>query len=427
MAIENLKQNVEMIKKLVKEILHLNLEYNEQGRSDIEKELIIKQIVSDIQKLKIINNSIPEILDAISLFKKLSNQEEKVKTLVKISYIDERKGQEKVSVTLNKKDKEKYLRELDISKITLKRLRKGERKVAWEREEFRKPNFYAKLANKLFFNQANKYFVKGKLQKLNSNLRKANMVSLVTTYFSMTLLTSLFALIFGIILAIVLLILMPKNLVNIIRNLLIIFILPVISFLALYFYPYAEAKSIENRINQELPFVVLHMSAVAGSGIEPTQIFKIIALGREYKNTSKEFKKIVNQVNVYGYDLITALKNTARETSSDNLSELLNGMATTISGGGSLTLFFEKRAETLLFSYKLDKERRTKSAEAFMDIYISIVIAAPMIMMLLLILISISGMSIGLSLGQLSLIVIASVALINIIFLSLLHLGQSGY
>ena len=102
-------------------------------------------------------------------------------------------------------------------------------------------------------------------------------------------------------------------------------------------------------------------------------------------------------------------------------------MATTISGGGSLTLFFEKRAETLLFSYKLDKERRTKSAEAFMDIYISIVIAAPMIMMLLLILISISGMSIGLSLGQLSLIVIASVALINIIFLSLLHLGQSGY
>ena len=130
---------------------------------------------------------------------------------------------------------------------------------------------------------------------------------------------------------------------------------------------------------------------------------------------------------MYGYDLITALKNTARETSSRRLSELLNGIATTISGGGSLSEFLDKRAESLLFRYRLERERKTKSAETFMDIYISIVIAAPMIMTLLLILIFISGMEIGLSLLQLSVVIISVVSTINLIFLVFLHLSQPGY
>ena len=195
----------------------------------------------------------------------------------------------------------------------------------------------------------------------------------------------------------------------------------------MYFYPYFEAKGFEEKINQELPFVTIHMSAIASSGIEPTQIFKIIALSADYPNTNKEFRKIVNQVNVYGYDLINALKNTARETSSRKLSELLNGMATTISGGGSLSEFLDKRAETLLFEYKLEREKFTKSAETLMDIYISIVIAAPMIMTLLLVLISVSGFGMGLSLKLLTMVMISIVALINIIFLAFLHLRQPAY
>lgn len=424
MALENLKQNIELEKKLIKESLNLNYQISNL-REGIERELLMKSLNSAIERLRMINNSVPAILNAISPFRRLKEGEEKVKGLVKVSYVPEA-GRERISVTLEKSEKEKFLRELSLSRETLRRLKRKVKKKIQGIIEYRKPNWYAKISNKLFLKFSTKFFEEGKLKRLNSSLRKANMSSLVTTYLSIILFSTLLAFVLGIIIFAVLLF-FYTDLVSILRNVLIIFLLPLITFFFMYFYPYLEGKSIERKIEQELPFVAIHMSAIAGSGIEPTQIFKIIALGEEYEQTKNEFKKIVNQVNVYGYDLITALKNTARETSSKRLSELLNGVATTISGGGSLSEFLDKRAETLLFRYRLDKERKTKSAETFMDIYISIVIAAPMIMTLLLILIFISNIEIGLSLSQLTIIIISIVSLINIIFLVFLHLSQPGY
>jgi flagellar protein FlaJ len=217
------------------------------------------------------------------------------------------------------------------------------------------------------------------------------------------------------------------SLIRIFRNLLIILVVPALGFIGFYFYPYTERESIGRKIERELPFVTIHMSAIAGSGIEPSQIFKIIATGKEYPATRQELRKVINQVNVYGYDLVNSLRNSARATPSSKMAELFNGFATTISSGGSLPEFLDKRSETLLFDYRLDREKATRTAETFMDIYISIVIAAPMIMMLLLILISVSRISIGLSIQALTAIILGVVALINIVFLAFLQLEQTGY
>jgi archaellum biogenesis protein FlaJ (TadC family) len=124
---------------------------------------------------------------------------------------------------------------------------------------------------------------------------------------------------------------------------------------------------------------------------------------------------------------VNSLKNSAKATSSQKVADLFNGLATTISQGGNLPDFLDKRSETLLFDYKIEKEKQTKMAETFMDLYISIVIAAPMIMMLLLVLMAVSGIGIGLTLTQITLIIISIVALINIVFLAFLHIKQTGY
>jgi len=442
MAIEDLEQNIEMEKNLLKEIVIfnsqlVNLENYTYEKKDIERKLLLRSLNSVLEQIRIVNNSIPAILESISPYRKLKEGKEKIEGLIKVSYVP--KEEERVEVTIEEKEREKFVRELSLSQETLRRLRKGV-KVKGKEEffEFKKPSFYAKISNRFFLDFSTRFFNQGRLKRLNSYLRRANMPFLVTTYFSMILFSTLAALTAGILIYILLLFfaftyafpfvtVAETTLTSAFRNLLIIIALPLITFLALYYYPYAEGKSAEGKINQELPFVAIHMSAIAGSGIEPTQIFKIIALGEEYTNTKKEFRGIINQVNVYGYDLITALKNSARETSSKKMSELLNGVATTISSGGSLSEFLDKRAETLLFDYKLERERYTKSAETFMDIYISVVIAAPMIMTLLLVLIAISGIGIGMSLSQLTLIIILIVSLINILFLVFLHLSQPSF
>ena len=320
---------------------------------------------------------------------------------------------------------------------SVKRLKKDYKLEQIKFEKFKKPSLYAKISNRLFLKLTTRLFDKGYFQNLNNNLRKANFSFLSQTYVSMAFFSALIGLVASIVLLIILLFFNPglnypfltlaeeSILLRLAKNFWIIFAVPILTFVSFYFYPITERKSIAGKINQELPFVAIHMSAIAGSGIEPTSIFKIIVLSEEYPATKQEIKKLLNQINLYGYDLVSALRESARITSSAKLAELFKGLATTITSGGSLENFLEKRAESLIFDYKMDREKYTKMAETFMDLYISVVIATPMIMTILLVMMNmIPALSLGLSTPVLSFLMILGIALINVFFLVFLHLRQ---
>jgi flagellar protein FlaJ len=158
--------------------------------------------------------------------------------------------------------------------------------------------------------------------------------------------------------------------------------------------------------------------------LEPSKIFSILISTGEYPSLKKEFTKLINEINVYGFDLVSALRDCAFKSPSKKLAELYNGLATTINSGGDLRSFFEKRSQSLLFEYRLEREKYARTAETFMDIYISVVIAAPMILMLLLIMIKISGMGLPLSTSAITLIMVLGVGAVNVLFLTFLALKQ---
>jgi len=62
-----------------------------------------------------------------------------------------------------------------------------------------------------------------------------------------------------------------------------------------------------------------------------------------------------------------------------------------------------------------------------MDLYISIVIATPMIMIMLLVIISISGISTGFNPTQMTTAIIGMVAIVNVLFITFLHMKQPTY
>jgi flagellar protein FlaJ len=192
----------------------------------------------------------------------------------------------------------------------------------------------------------------------------------------------------------------------------------------LYVYPSLEKRSLESGIDQELPFATISMSAIAGSRIEPTNIFNIIISTAEYPHLKNQFTKVLNEINIYGHDLVTALRNSADNCPSKKLADLYNSLATNITSGGNLGEFFDKRSETLLLDYRLERERYTRSSETFIDVYISIVIAAPMILMILLMMIEVSGLGISLAPTTISLIMVLGVAGVNLVFLVFLRLKQ---
>ena len=425
MTLQGLSSNIEREKQILKELFVLNEKSSLISKKE-DKGLIDKKIDSLINQLVILNNSIPAVLENIILYKEFPASSKPVEKqnsdVLHVNYASENS---KINVMINKKDRERFLHELRIDNETIARLKK--KKIIIKQNalsDLKKPNFYKRISNILFLNTSTKLFKEGHFKGLEDSLRKASIPFLSNSYLSMAFFSSLVSLIVGIFALIVIGIMYPSNVLNFIP---VVIILPVLTFFAFYFYPITESQGIGSKIRNEIPFVTLHMAAISGSRIEPSQIFKIIAFGTEYPNTRKEFTKIVNQTNLYGYDLITALKNVARNTPSKELGELLGGIATTISGGGDITEFLNKRAETLFFKYRMDREKYTKEAETFMDIYISLVIAAPMMLSLLLVLMNIGVMNIGISMQLLTILMILGIALINVVFIVFLNLKQVNY
>ena len=203
------------------------------------------------------------------------------------------------------------------------------------------------------------------------------------------------------------------------------FVLSGFTFTAFYLYPASEASSVQKKISQELPFATIHMAAISGSNIEPVKILKIISMSKEYKNIGFEIKKIIAQVDIYGYDLVTSLKNVSKKISNKRLSELFSGIATNIGTGGELKSYLEKKADNFLLDYKLERQKYSDLAGTFMDIYISILIAAPLILMMMFIVMNVAGLGLGgLSLTTLLFFSIIAIILINILFLVVLNFKQ---
>ncbi len=435
--IEQLKSNINTGLKMAQELW--NFLSILENASESERNILSLTITSLRKRMQIINDSVPEILGQVSVVEKLPaiGPVEKNTYEIKIQPIllDE-KGNK---IFVKSKDKEIFLRELNISNELIRKIKRRRKIKKEDLLEMKKTSHYASLSNKFFLRLSERFIARGYFKTLSLDLRRSNSNILTATYLSTTLFSTFVSFIFAIMVLFTLTffdlsfafpIFAARDAGYILRFIKLSWLLIAIpSFVWMMFilYPGAEKRSIAKKIEQELPFVVIHMSSISGSGIEPGQIFRIIAMGKDYKYSGKEFTKIVNQINVYGYDLTNALRNVAQNTPSTKLSELLNGISITINSGGDIGLFFEKRADSLLLEYRLEREKFTKTTETFMDIYISIVIAAPMILLMLLIMVGVSGIQTGFNVTQLTLAIIGVIAIINVLFLTFLHFKQPTY
>ncbi len=449
--VENIKQE----KRIAREVYTLmnyveniqNLERNKKIQiSPREKKLINGAVLALISQLKILNNSIPEIIRNIGFYKELPTlpKEKKKflsdlrgKNLIKMKYSPPE--EDSVSVTINKKDRDDFMRNLSLSNLAMEKI-KRDYKIDTKRVRFKKASRYAKISNRVFKKLSNHLVDKGYFKKLNLGLRKISSPFLLNSYISMMLFSVLISVavaivvyvtswFYGFSIEIPFLIPTAESVVmRALKNIWIILIIPVFTFFSFYYYPLSEERALRGKIEQELPFVTIYMSAIATSGVSPVSIFKIISSSKDYPTTRREINKLLNQITFYGYDLGTALKNSASRSPSKKLAELFNGLATAISSGGDLKKFLEKHSESLLFDYRLEREAYTRSAETFMNLYISVVIAAPMILMILFVMINMTGMSFyGLSNEVMTFLIIFGIAILNVVFLVFLQIRQPTY
>ncbi|MEN9625803.1 MAG: hypothetical protein RL557_131 [archaeon] len=446
MYFDALKNNLKEMKDIARELYVFYNQYETLTSSEKfrhiaadqnEKNLLKNVITSLSNQLKILNSALPALIQAISYYKKYPSKEgiSKEANLAQVTY--KPSEDRKVSLVISDDDKKEFLRNLSISRLSINQLKREY--TAAQTMELRKPSMYAKLSNYFFRNFSESLVHKGHFNTLNRSLRKINSEFIVSTYVSMVFFTTLLGFIIGffffcLLLFVEISIVFPffsitesSFLARFLKFFWLPITLPFITGGLFYLYPFSEAKNIGNKINQELPFLTIHMSAIASSGVNPISIFEIIVKSKEYRYTTLEFKKILNLINFHGEDMVTALRTVSSSCPSQKLGEMLNGLAFTIKSGGDLHRFLNKHAENMLFDYRLERERYIKVAETFMDIYISVAIAAPMIFLMIFIIIGSTGLTGGLfnlGVNALSLLLILGIIILNVVFLIILGLKQ---
>jgi len=401
MSLELLGNNIESEKNIIEELALIN-EKIENGDENYIKSGRVNIL---LDQLKIINEALPELLENIPFYKTFKNKENK--QLVSLNIKTENK---EINLGI-KKDKEKEF---------LKNFTRGFSGKGFSSDE---GNSFIGISNKLFRKYSENLVQAGYFDNIKEDLRKITSPIIISSYLSLILFCICLAFVFAILIAMFLLFFKA----SIVAVLLVVFLIPIIIFISFYIYPSSARKSLEKNINQELPFLTIYMSAIATSGIEPSKIFSIIAVSNDYPFTRREIKKLINYINFYGYDLVSALRQMAKNSPSERLALLFDGLSTTITSGGELTAFLNKHSETLLFDYRLEREKYTQVAETFMDIYISVVIAAPMMLMMLFVLMSVTGFNSFLTTQVLSVLMILIIALINIGFILFLNIKQPKF
>ncbi|MFB6114728.1 MAG: type II secretion system F family protein [Candidatus Nanohalobium sp.] len=152
-----------------------------------------------------------------------------------------------------------------------------------------------------------------------------------------------------------------------------------VSLVVFYILPSMKISNRASKIEDNLPFAVMYLSTLAGTGTSITEMFKNLAESDEYEEISKEAEKIHRDIESFGLDVGEALTQGAERSPSDDLEDVLWGMNHTITTGGSLREFLDQRASSLMEDYERRIDEFSEQLSLLVEMYIILVIVGSII------------------------------------------------
>jgi flagellar protein FlaJ len=223
--------------------------------------------------------------------------------------------------------------------------------------------------------------------ELHIQLKKGGVLIAYKAYVALMVFLSMLALIIAVPTAFILLPFVAGIAMLSVMNLLLSFAIGVsiaaITLVIMYLYPGMKASGRKRPIENNLPYIANFLTLLSSSNVPPSVIFKSIARIDTLKEIRYEFTSIIRDVEVFGSDLMSSILQNAKLTPNDNLKEILIGYVATVRTGGSPTEYLKVTSE------KVTKERIGKldmmleSLSAIAEIYIMLLVAAPLLFVVL--------------------------------------------
>ncbi len=156
-------------------------------------------------------------------------------------------------------------------------------------------------------------------------------------------------------------------------------------FLFFIFYPRVRGWERQRKIDGHLPYAIGWMSFMAGIGVIPYEIFKKLAGAEQFfGEVSQEAKLVVKDVELLGFDFISALHNLAAVTPSKRLRTFVQGAVTNSLSGGEMGTYFTSKSQEAMEENRKMFNDFISTLAMISEVYIVGLVAAPIFIIIML-------------------------------------------
>lgn len=169
-----------------------------------------------------------------------------------------------------------------------------------------------------------------------------------------------------------------------IEPLLIGFLIPIIVILAFYFYPSYEADNRKRALESSLPTASSFLAAMSSAGVSPDKAFVALANESIQMEISEEAEKISRNIEILGYDLLSALELAAENSPSKLYSAFLEGLVSVITSGGDMTGYLTNETKTLMREKIREEKEFIEGLGVIAELFLVIGVVAPIFFVIML-------------------------------------------
>ncbi len=156
-------------------------------------------------------------------------------------------------------------------------------------------------------------------------------------------------------------------------------------FLLFILYPRVKGWERKKKIDGHLPYAIGWMSFMATIGVIPYIIFKKLAEAEEFfGEVSQEAKLVVKDVELLGFDFISALHNLASVTPSKRMRTFIQGAVTNSLSGGEMGTYFMSKAQEAMEENRKMFTDFISTLGMISEVYIIGLVAAPIFIIIML-------------------------------------------
>lgn len=156
-----------------------------------------------------------------------------------------------------------------------------------------------------------------------------------------------------------------------------------ITFVVFLLYPGYIAGNRKRNIDATLPYAINYVTAMSTAGIPPAEIFRQLGSSTMYGESAAEARFVALEIDLFGKDLIEALRVISSTTPSFRMKEFLQGAMGCISSGSNLTEYFRNKAEQYSLENRQTQKLFLDTLGLIAESYVTAMVAGPLFLIIL--------------------------------------------